>query len=517
MKKTLLTLMISSCFANFYSQITIGSGTTTGSLPADNNYNFTFSEQIFTKTEINAEGPGQITGVKFQLSPSAAIDKSDLLDVWIGHTTKSSFAVSNDWVPVSNLTNVFSGKVVNNNGSVEITFTAPFDYNNTDNLVIAVNEKQPSYNYSSSKYYNFASSVTNSAIYKTDLLGTAPINPASPGSYSRTSFKSIITLLGLTKSSAVLVPACPTISTPASYSSNISINPDFTWNPSQDATSYKLTVSTTATGSDILNAQPVTGTSYKLSTPLEYNKKYYVKITALNSAGESTGCSYTSFTTKPAPPANDNCSTATLINTFPYKFTQNDGGGATQTDFVKVCKPAGDMNDGVWYTFQGTGDEMTIVVTPVSWNAKLGLYSGTCGQLVCETNVDEAGLGEAETLNIKSEANKTYYLNVGQWSTSTDSPEGNFDISLTVSGTLGVGTANKTKIILVTNSVKDEIQFFNPYEISNVEIFDLSGKKVKSFTKVQERHSVSDLTKGIYLVKMILQSGVVVTEKIIKN
>ena len=74
MKKTLLALMISSCFANFYSQITIGSGTTTGSLPADNNYNFTFSEQIFTKTEINAEGPGQITGVKFQLSPSAAIE-----------------------------------------------------------------------------------------------------------------------------------------------------------------------------------------------------------------------------------------------------------------------------------------------------------------------------------------------------------------------------------------------------------------------------------------------------------
>ena len=45
-----------------------------------------------------------------------------------------------NWVDISELTQVFSGTVTVTNQEVSITLDTPFEYNGTDNLMVAVNE-----------------------------------------------------------------------------------------------------------------------------------------------------------------------------------------------------------------------------------------------------------------------------------------------------------------------------------------------------------------------------------------
>lgn len=65
----------------------------------------------------------------------------------MGDTSKTAFANTSDWVTFGDLTQVFSGPVTYpaNNSLMLITFDTPFPYNNTDNLVLAVDENQHGY------------------------------------------------------------------------------------------------------------------------------------------------------------------------------------------------------------------------------------------------------------------------------------------------------------------------------------------------------------------------------------
>jgi hypothetical protein len=140
MKKILLLCLLMTGML-LSAQINLGEGSTdTGNALVNTNYGYSYTQQIFIKQEINANAAGNITGLKFYLDPSAVIDNSIDWVVYLGHTTKTNFADEGDWVPVGQMTKVFSGVVTNTSGVVEINFTTPFPYNNTQNLVIAVDE-----------------------------------------------------------------------------------------------------------------------------------------------------------------------------------------------------------------------------------------------------------------------------------------------------------------------------------------------------------------------------------------
>ncbi|MDP5044813.1 MAG: gliding motility-associated C-terminal domain-containing protein, partial [Leeuwenhoekiella sp.] len=64
------------------------------------------------------------------------------------------------------------------------------------------------------------------------------------------------------------------------------------------ATSYLLSVGTTAGGTDILNEFSVTTTTYDLPNNLPENTQIFVTIVPVNAAGNATGCSEESFTTE---------------------------------------------------------------------------------------------------------------------------------------------------------------------------------------------------------------------------
>ncbi len=282
------------------AQINLGVGsTTTGIAPISTYYGYSYVQQIFPKTEINAAAAGNITGLKFYLNASSTLTNSSNWTVYVGHTTKTAFDSATDWIPVAGLTQVFTGTVTNNAGVVEITFTAPFAYNNTSNLVIAAKEGSPNYdsNGFAEAMYVYNTTANRSIYYRSDTTNPDPATPPTAG--GRNGYNSAVTILGLAPSP---IPACPTVSAPAAAATGVDILPVFTWGAVNGATGYRISVGTTPGGTNIVNNQNVGNvTTYTLTTPLLYNTQYYYTISSFSATNPSATCSERSFTTKTIP------------------------------------------------------------------------------------------------------------------------------------------------------------------------------------------------------------------------
>src|SRR5262245_7239986 len=105
-KTTFFVFLFLSMFSAGYSQeIQVGNGTNeSGSIPISNSKDYSYSQSIYLASEINAAGPGMITYLKWYYTGSSTMDSSQDLDIYIGVTSKMSFASKNDWEPIANLT-----------------------------------------------------------------------------------------------------------------------------------------------------------------------------------------------------------------------------------------------------------------------------------------------------------------------------------------------------------------------------------------------------------------------------
>lgn len=165
--------------------IQIGSGTQTSTgtaaIPVAN-YSFNYNQQIVTANEygLAGGGTGLITKIRYKPTVVGTVTVWNDWTVYIGHTAKTAFTSTTDWVPLSELTEVFSGIVTTNPVAgewFEITFTTPFDYTG-GNIVVAVDENTPSW--SSAPTWSAYTSTPNSGIYyRTDAVADNP-DPASP-------------------------------------------------------------------------------------------------------------------------------------------------------------------------------------------------------------------------------------------------------------------------------------------------------------------------------------------------
>ena len=76
-------------------------------------------------------------------------------------------------------------------------------------------------------------------------------------------------------------------------------------------------------------------------------------------------------------------------------------------------------------------------------------------------------------------------------------------------------TASLNKITFSPNPTTSNITFTQ--EINSLEVFDLTGKKIKSFENTNTTFEVSGLENGIYLLKGKTVEGNEFNEKLIKN
>ncbi|HNX21601.1 MAG TPA: CUB domain-containing protein, partial [Bacteroidales bacterium] len=133
--------LILFCVVPFYGNaqdIIVGSGSTTSNtLPFSSLDRYTYSQQIYFQNEINQSG--KICAISFYHASS--IEVSRTLSIFLGETNKSFFIHNSDWVQRSGLTLVFYGTVhFSDSNWVTINFDTPFEYNNSQNLVVAIDD-----------------------------------------------------------------------------------------------------------------------------------------------------------------------------------------------------------------------------------------------------------------------------------------------------------------------------------------------------------------------------------------
>lgn len=147
-------------------------------LPIDPNYGYNYSQSIFLQSEINMAGK-RIDRIWFHWN---GYEEGTYYKDWVifmGHTDKSGFDTYSDWIPISGLTQVFDGELIipEEEGWVEIILDVPFDYNNIDNLVIAVDENTDGYGGYSAAFYNTETEDTRSLSYYDDTNNPDPASP----------------------------------------------------------------------------------------------------------------------------------------------------------------------------------------------------------------------------------------------------------------------------------------------------------------------------------------------------
>ncbi len=314
--KRLLFFLIAIVFAiqGWTQVVTIGSGTTgVYTIPVNTFYNHSYTQQIFTATEIGAQ-VGVINSISFQYFYGTAQTK-DPVTIYLGNTTKSTFASTSDWVPVSAMDNVFTGSVTfNNSGTnnwVNIEFDSPFIWDGTSNIVVAVLNNNGSYSTSSnSTFYTHTASGNYTLRYQVD--GSTPIDPVT-GSYIGT----LTTDRNNIQFEFGTPPTCPKPGM-LTYDNNTPNSIDITWVENGTATlwemEYKLASEADWTNAISLPAYSTTTTI----TNLTANTLYDVRVKAICSLGDESTWREGSFRT--------DCD---IISTLPYSESFDSYGTGT--------------------------------------------------------------------------------------------------------------------------------------------------------------------------------------------
>ncbi|HPS71397.1 MAG TPA: gliding motility-associated C-terminal domain-containing protein [Bacteroidales bacterium] len=154
----------------FSQIITIGSAyNTTSNVPTNTDVQYSYSQQIFTSTEITQSG--SICGISLRTGTADTCSRT--LKIYLGHTSKTTFTSATDWIPIDSLTQVFFGSVaLVSNSWIFITFDVPFIYNGTQNLGLAIDDNTQIndttttflYTAAASKVLYYSSSTINPSI-----------------------------------------------------------------------------------------------------------------------------------------------------------------------------------------------------------------------------------------------------------------------------------------------------------------------------------------------------------------
>ena len=300
MRKNYLLFLIAILFnAIGFAQHTVSIGgnsintTTSGVMPINSCWGYNYTQQIIRSSEfVQGNGAqGVINKIRYYYPASNTVVNTNwnVWTVYIGTTTNNTFANTTSWVPMANLTQVYTGAINPIGGNwMEITFTTPYSYNGTDNLVVAIHEQVSGFN-CTANWSSYTASGNQGIYYYSD--STNP-NPQSPPSGTLTS--------ALPQLQFDLTPnpdACLNLNSASISHTDVSsqeVNISFAGGVSGDV-NYVLTTNTntpTAGTSTIANG----ATSLNLPN-LTANTQYYLWYRKLCANGQYSGWAYYNFKT----------------------------------------------------------------------------------------------------------------------------------------------------------------------------------------------------------------------------
>ncbi len=157
--------------------IQIGSGAETNQgMPIEPFYGYTYTQTIYSQTDIDLAG--DIQTIAWHYNGNTAWGPDDV-KIYMAHTSLEAFDSTVSWLAAEDLTLVYDGtlSVPAVDGWVPLTLDTAFSYNNTDNLVIAVEENTQGYHGSGDEFYNTATEANVSITYRNDSTDPDPVSP----------------------------------------------------------------------------------------------------------------------------------------------------------------------------------------------------------------------------------------------------------------------------------------------------------------------------------------------------
>lgn len=225
----LLTSFLMFTASTTIGQVQVGDGTVVSkALPVEPYYGYTYSQVIYLASEINTSG--DITTLSYYFAGSSLSNSNDWT-IYIGHTTKTEFASTTDWIDVTTLTQVYSGVFANPGGAGWIEFDiTDFAYNGTDNIVVAVDENAASYNGTSDDFYCTTVATNRGLVYRNDGTNPDPLAPPT-ATYNYPNIANIIF--------GGIAQACP-VPTGLTADNITTTSVELSWNPGGSETMWDV-------------------------------------------------------------------------------------------------------------------------------------------------------------------------------------------------------------------------------------------------------------------------------------
>ncbi len=165
------------------------------------------------------------------------------------------------------------------------------------------------------------------------------------------------------------------------------------------------------------------------------------------------------------------------------------------------------------YAFQNSTGLTTVTIPSSITNIGDFAFSNCSGLTAVTVNATTPLVINSNVFQNIILANVTLNTPVGS---ETAYKEANVWKDFKIATTLGSNNFSlKNNLKFYPNPTQSLITF--PQEINNLEVFDVTGKKVKSFKNPSASYDFSILGKGIYLLKGITTDGISINEKMIKN
>lgn len=162
------------------------------SLPAYPGMRHSYTQQIYKAAELGGEET-DISYIAFRYVPASGITRN--LNIYLGHTTDTTFSNTSSWIEESELTPVFSGNVyfnnTNDNNWVYILLDQPFHFNGNDNLALAVMDNTGRADAATNAFVIDSIGPRNS-LY---LATSNPISISSPSDGSLTPSRNVVRFL----------------------------------------------------------------------------------------------------------------------------------------------------------------------------------------------------------------------------------------------------------------------------------------------------------------------------------
>ena len=168
--------------ATFMQAVEIGESVTTSNyLPSYSWYKQALSQQIYTAAEIGMAGT-----ISFIAFYNEGVERTRSYDFYLKTTEKESFSSNTDWIAVAESDLVFSGEVtMEANAWTFITFSTPFEYDGTSNLVLVADDNSGRYDSSPYMACSVFNTSSSQAMYVySDGTNYNPMSPPTSYSYS---------------------------------------------------------------------------------------------------------------------------------------------------------------------------------------------------------------------------------------------------------------------------------------------------------------------------------------------